>query len=61
MVQMRDGVMLATDVYRLARSGRAVEGRLPTSLQRTLYNNEDPGRVRDLGEWFCMRGYIVVN
>lgn len=60
MVEMRDGALLATDVFRPARSGRVVRGRLPTILQRTPYNKEDPGRIRDLGEWFCRRGYVVV-
>ena len=60
MVEMRDGILLATDVYQPARSGRVVKGRLPTILQRTPYNKEASGRIRGLGEWFCKRGYVVV-
>lgn len=60
MVEMRDGILLATDIYRPTRSGRFVEGRLPTILQRTPYNKEDPERIHGLGEWFCERGYVVV-
>ena len=37
MVPMRDGVRLATDVYRPARNGRPVPGRFPVILERTPY------------------------
>ena len=37
MVPMRDGVMLATDIYRPAE-----EGRFPVLLGRLPYNKEDP-------------------
>ncbi|MFP3952333.1 MAG: CocE/NonD family hydrolase [Candidatus Bathyarchaeia archaeon] len=60
MVEVRDGTPLATDVYRPSSGGRVVEDSLPTILQRTPYNKEDPTRIRDLGEWFCRRGYVVV-
>jgi putative CocE/NonD family hydrolase len=58
-VEMRDGTLLATDVYRPARDERPIHGRLPTILQRTPYDKEDPSRTRDLGEWFASRGYAV--
>ena len=38
MVPMRDGVKLATDVYRPARNGAPVPGKFPTILMRTPYN-----------------------
>ncbi|MCW4036082.1 MAG: CocE/NonD family hydrolase, partial [Candidatus Bathyarchaeota archaeon] len=60
MVKMRDGTLLATDVYRPAEKGRLARRSLPTVLQRTPYNKEEPTRVRELGEWFCGRGYNVV-
>jgi putative CocE/NonD family hydrolase len=59
MVEMRDGTRLATDVYRPTWEDEAIEGPLPTILQRTPYDKEDPTRVRDLGEWFSRRGYAV--
>ena len=34
---LRDGVKLATDVYRPARNGKAVAGRFPVILERTPY------------------------
>ena len=37
MVAMRDGVRLATDVYRPARDGKPVPGRFPVILERTPY------------------------
>ena len=35
MVRTRDGVRLATDIYRPARGGIAVQGRFPVILERT--------------------------
>ena len=40
MVPMRNGVHLATDIYRPALNGEPVQGRLPLLLQRTPYNKE---------------------
>ena len=37
MVRMRDGVRLATDIYRPARNGKPVPGRFPVILERTPY------------------------
>ncbi len=59
-VEMRDGTPLATDVYLPAEDGRPVEGRLPTVLERTPYDKENPTRKKDMGEWFTSRGYAVV-
>ena len=41
LIPMRDGVKLATDVYRPARNGAPVEGRFPALLLRTPYNKTD--------------------
>ena len=60
MVEMRDGTLLATDIYRPAEKGRLARLSLPTVLQRTPYDKEEPTRVREVGEWFCGRGYNVV-
>jgi len=38
MVEMRDGVKLATDLYLPAKNGRAVAQKLPAVLMRTPYN-----------------------
>ena len=38
MVPMRDGVRLATDVYRPARDGRPLADRRPVLLHCTPYN-----------------------
>lgn len=59
-VPTRDGVKLATDVYRPATAtGRPAAGRFPTILERTPY-----GRTRrDLylnAQFFAARGYVVV-
>ncbi len=58
-VEMRDGVSLATDVYLPIINGQTSK-RLPTILQRTPYNKEDPIRCDEVGEWFASRGYAVV-
>jgi uncharacterized protein len=57
MVRMRDGVRLATDVYRPAVGGRAVEGRFPMLVTRTPYNKDGE---RSKGEFFARHGYVFV-
>lgn len=57
MVPMRDGVRLATDVYRPAVAGEAAEGRFPVLLFRSPYGK---GGVRRNGEFFTRHGYVVV-
>jgi putative CocE/NonD family hydrolase len=71
MVPMRDGVRLATDIYRPARGGQPVEGRLPVILERTPYGKQlvsrteiDRGESKarrrpDVAAWFVRHGYIV--
>ncbi len=58
MVSMRDGVMLATDVYRPARNGTPIDGKLPVILMRTPYNKVLRGTGP--GQYFAARGYVVV-
>jgi len=38
MVRMRDGVRLATDIWRPARGGVPVDGKFPVLLLRTPYD-----------------------
>ena len=59
MVPMRDGVRLATDVYRPARRGVPVETPFPVLLQRTPYGKEGRGLVERAG-YFVRHGYVVV-
>ncbi len=57
MVPMRDGVRLATDIYRPTLEGQIVQDRLPVILLRTPYNKES----RATGAGFLVaHGYIVV-
>lgn len=72
MVSMRDGVRLATDIYRPARNGRPVDGRFPVILERTPYGKtvvsrselslKDPvAKSRaEVAAFFVSRGYVVV-
>lgn len=59
MVSMRDGVRLATDIYRPARNGGIVERKFPTILDRTPYNKEQIGMV-EKADYFVKRGYNLV-
>jgi uncharacterized protein len=63
MVPMRDGVKLATDVYRPARNGAPADGKFPTLLLRTPYNKTEraafPGDFAT-AQFFVPRGYVVV-
>lgn len=58
MVPMRDGVKLATDIYRPARNGAPVEDKLPLLLQRTPYDKEGQGVV-ERAKYFARHGYVV--
>ena len=58
MVPMRDGIRLATDVYRPARDGELVEGRYPTILCRTPYDKTDK-RYSEIADFFVPHGYAV--
>ena len=57
MVPMRDGVGLATDIYRPAHNGEGLSGPFPTILCRTPYNKSDL-RYVEVGEFFSQRGTI---
>lgn len=56
MVTMRDGVRLATDVYRPAAQGRLLPGRFPVIVYRTPYNKDGERRA---GIYFAEHGYVV--
>ena len=57
---MRDGVTLATEVYRPAG-----QGRFPVVLERTPYNRRSPAPGTDCdsptGQFFAERGYVLLN
>ena len=57
MVEMRDGVRLATDVYRPAVDGEPVSESMPALVSRTPYGKR--GEMERHGEWFAKRGYVV--
>jgi uncharacterized protein len=71
-VAMRDGVHLATDVYRPARGGVALAGRFPTILERTPYGrnvtyfrditagNPTPKTRAEVAAYYVRRGYVVI-
>lgn len=57
-VTMRDGVSLATHIYRPARGGVAIAERLPVLLHRTPYVLE--GELVKRAEYFARHGYVSV-
>lgn len=62
MIPMRDGVRLASDVYRPANeNGSAVEGEFPVILGRTSYDKSNPVIWIDaVAQTFVPRGYVVI-
>jgi hypothetical protein len=58
MVPMRDGVRLATDIFRPAIDGVPVSGKLPLLLQLTPYNKEGQG-IAEAAKYFARHGYVV--
>jgi putative CocE/NonD family hydrolase len=72
MVPMRDGVRLATDIYRPARQGQPLDQAFPVILERTPYGRKLPSRSElDKGQltphprgtvaaFFVARGFVVV-
>ena len=61
MVAMRDGVKLATDIYRPARNGEPIAEKLPVLLHRTPYHKEEVEAVLSNNRWFAEHGYISVT
>ena len=62
MVAMRDGVRLATDIYRPAdANGNAAPGEFPVILGRTSYDKSNPVIWIDaVAKAFVPRGYVVM-
>ena len=56
MIPTRDGARMATDIYRPARNGVAVNERFPVLLQRTPYARS---AVAGEAEYFAQHGYVV--
>ncbi|MDY6764843.1 MAG: CocE/NonD family hydrolase [Halobacteria archaeon] len=59
MIEMRDGVRLATDVYIPAdpETGETIDEPKPALLDRTPYGKR--GAQSRHGEWYASRGYVV--
>ena len=72
MVQLRDGVRLATDIYRPARDGVPLEGPFPVILERTPYgrnkvsrsertaSDDRPKSRAQVAQFFAREGYVVI-
>jgi putative CocE/NonD family hydrolase len=71
-VPTRDGIHLATDIYRPARGGKAVPGRFPVILERTPYGrnvtsfrnitatNLTPKTQAEVAAVYVRAGYVVI-
>ena len=59
MVPMRDGVRLATDIYRPTYGIGLTTGKVPVILQRTIYDKSAEVATSP-AEYFCRRGYVAV-
>ncbi len=57
MVPMRDGVKLATDIYRPAANGKAQDVRLPVILSRLPYNKDGQATA---ARYYATHGYVFV-
>ena len=57
MIQMRDGVKLAANIYRPAWDGYVADGKFPVILMRTPYNKESSAANATA---LVPQGYIVV-
>ena len=72
MVPVRDGVRLATDIYRPGQRGKAVDGAFPVILERTPYDKTAVSRSElrfgatnsfarpEVAEYFVRHGYVVI-
>jgi putative CocE/NonD family hydrolase len=72
MVTMRDGIRLATDVYRPAKDGVPLPGPFPALLERTPYGKQQRSRSEievgmtgpmgrtEVAGYFVRAGYVVV-
>src|SRR5262245_10101429 len=56
----RDGVLLASDVYRPAGGGAPLPGAFPALLERTPYDKRRPA-LEQAGRFFAARGYVFVS
>jgi putative CocE/NonD family hydrolase len=59
MMQARDGIELATDIYRPANGNTPSAERLPVLLHRTPYDKQAPATVA-IAEQLTRSGYVVV-
>jgi uncharacterized protein len=63
LVRMRDGVLLATDVYLPVLAGGALPARIPAILERTPYGKSQNGTRHastEVATFFASHGYAVV-
>lgn len=59
MIPMRDGVRLASDIYRPVKDRKVVAEKLPILLQRTPYDKNRASLVES-AQYFARQGYVVV-
>ena len=57
MIPMRDGVHLATNIFRPVENGKPIEGKFPVILERTPYGKDND--VYYANHW-VKQGYVVI-
>ena len=72
MIAMRDGIHLATDIYRPARGGQPIDAAFPVIFERTPYDKAgtprtelsvarpDPMTRPELAMLLVRQGYVVI-
>ena len=72
MITMRDGIRLATDIFRPARGGQPIDGALPVIFERTPYDKAGTPRTElsvarpesysraELAMLLASQGYVVI-
>ena len=60
MLPMRDGVRLATDIYRPVQNNTLMPGPFPVLLVRTSYDKEGPWLLQEVVNDFVPYGYVLV-
>jgi len=61
MVELRDGISLATDIYRPTDpdTGEPIDDPRPALLVRTPYDKRERHRIEKQGNWYAKRGYVI--
>jgi putative CocE/NonD family hydrolase len=60
MIEMSDGTLLSTNIYRPSLNGTPLPGKFPTVFHRTPYDKNAVERKWGYSQWFAERGYVAI-